>query len=274
MEKTYRVPEARLFATPLPRETKTYKPVSHRMLADTTMEAIHKAGFKIGKQEYMAAVDGQVASARYTVTDVADSEMQLEIGWQNSYNKKLTLKFAIGTRIMICQNGCVSGNLGAFARKHTGDVLPFSHERIIEAIKGSGETFRQIQEQRDMMKSIEASSQVQAELLGRMYFEEEILKSTQIEIIKRELKKPTFDYGCPDSLWELYNHTTFAMKEIHPTLWMDNHIKVHNFFNGAIMMPAPPPPGEGEDVPDDEEPQTTVVDPAQISLLELIPAES
>ena len=273
MEKTYRIPEAALFATPLPRETKTYKPVSHREIADTTLEAIHRAGFKLGKQEYSAAVDGQMANARYTIVDVADSEMQLEIGWQNSYNKKLTLKFAIGTRIFICQNGCVSGNLGAFKRKHTGDVVPFSHERIIEAIKGSADTFKEIQSQRDFMKTIEASKQVQAELLGRMYIEEDILKSTQLEIIKRELKTPTFDYGCPNSLWELYNHTTFAMKEVHPALWMDNHIRVHNFFNKYGILP---PPGieEIEVVEEEIVIESPTVDPAQVSILDEIEERS
>jgi len=28
----------------------------------------------------------------------------------------------------------------------------------------------------------------------------------------------------------LYNYTTFAMKEVHPGLWMENHISAHKFF--------------------------------------------
>ena len=51
-----------------------------------------------------------------------------------------------------------------------------------------------------------------------------------MNIIEKELRKPTFDYGAPDSLWELYNFTTFAMKEIHPSLWMQNHQRAHSFF--------------------------------------------
>jgi hypothetical protein len=266
MEKTYRIKEAALFATPLPMETRTYKPVSHREIADVTLEAIHKAGFKLGKQQYSAAYDGEIANARYTITDVADSEMQLEIGWQNSYNKKLTLKFAIGSRIFICDNGCVSGDMGAFKRKHTGGVVDFSHERIIESIKRSADTFKEIQSQRDFMKTIEASTQVQAELIGRMYIQEEIIKGSQLAIIRDELKKPSFDYGCPNSLWELYNHTTFAMKEVHPSLWMDSHIKIHNFFNKYGILP---PPGiEDEDM--EEEVIIPKVDPSQTSLLDEI----
>jgi glycyl-tRNA synthetase beta subunit len=31
-------------------------------------------------------------------------------------------------------------------------------------------------------------------------------------------------------MWELYNNVTFAMKQSHPSDWMQDHIDVHNFF--------------------------------------------
>jgi hypothetical protein len=61
--------------------------------------------------------------------------------------------------------------------------------------------------------------------------EEQFITSTQLNIISRELKAPTHDYGAKDSVWELYNYTTFAMKESHPANWMESHIKAHRFFN-------------------------------------------
>jgi hypothetical protein len=227
---TWKTPKARLFSTPLPKETRTYKPVSHRELADTTLKAIHKAGFKLDVQEYTSAREGLVANARYTISDIADSEMQLEIGWQNSYDKTLSLKFAIGTRILICDNGCVSGDMGAFKKKHVGDVKDFTPPRMIEAIKNAGSTFETIQKQRNLMKSIIIDSNKRAEILGRMFLEKDLIGSTQLNIIKEELTKPTHDYKSENSLWELYNHTTFAMKHLHPRLWIDNHVAVHNFF--------------------------------------------
>lgn len=237
MEKTWRVPKLELFSTPLPVETRTYKPVSHEELADVTLEAINKAGFKIDKQEYSSAKEGQIANARYTVSDVADSEMQLEIGWQNSYNKTLSLKFAIGTRIFICDNGCVSGDLGAFKSKHMGEIKEYAPAQILESIKASGDTFRLIQKQRDVLKEMEATKQIQAELLGRMFIEQDIINSTQLNIIKNELKNPTFDYEYKNSLWELYNFTTFSMREMHPFNWMNDHIKVHDFFTNIKSKP-------------------------------------
>ena len=217
--------------TPVPVQTRTYKPVSHSQLIDLTLNSIDKAGFKLDKETYSSAVDGQVANGRFSISNVADSEMQLQIGWQNSYNKQLTLKFAIGTRILVCSNGCVSGDFGAFKRKHVGEIQSFTPGAIIDYIAQAGEAFTLMQQQREAMKQIEITKRTKAELVGRMMLEEQFITSTQLNIISRELKAPTHDYNAKDSLWELYNYTTFAMKESHPAQWMESHIKAHKFFN-------------------------------------------
>ena len=226
----YVTTESQLLAVEVPKETRTYKPISHAQLIDLTLESIHSAGFELDKKTYSSARDGNVANGRYTIRNVADNEMRLEIGWQNSYDKSISLKFAIGTRILICQNGCVSGNFGAFKKKHVGEVQTFTPSAITEYIKHAGDAFSNIQREREQMKNVEINTRKSAELLGRMIVEENILESTQLNIIRAEMNKPTHDYGSKGSLWELYQHTTFAMKEVHPTLWMGNHMKAHSFF--------------------------------------------
>lgn len=229
--KTYNTTRGLIISAPVPAQTRTYKPIAHSQLIDLTLGGIEKAGFKLDKETYSAASDGQIANGKFSISNVADSEMQLQIGWQNSYNKKLTLKFAIGTRILVCSNGCVSGDYGAFKKKHVGEIQSFTPQAIGDYIKSAGDSFKVMQDQRDQMKQVEITRRVKAELIGRMMIEEQFICSTQLNIITKELTNPTHDYGAKDSLWELYNYTTFAMKELHPTLWMDNHIKAHKFFN-------------------------------------------
>ena len=231
---SWRTPKRRLFSTPLPPETRTYKPISHKELAKTTVKAIKDAGFNIGNEEYFSAREGLVANARYTISDMADEDMQLEIGWQNSYDKTLSLKFAIGTRIMICENGCVSGNFGAFSKKHMGDIREFAPEEMTNAIKDASITFSTMKTEKDTMKEITITEKQRAELIGRLFLEKEFIGTTQLNIIKEEINKPTHDYMCTNSLWELYQYVTFSMKELHPRLWMDNHINVHKFFTDFI----------------------------------------
>lgn len=226
----YKVSKEMLIGVNVPNSTKTYKSVSHEQLIDVTLESIHRAGFDLDKEVYTATSNGQIATGRFTISNVVDRDMQLQIGWQNSYNKQISLKFAIGARIFICQNGCVSGDYGAFKKKHSGRVQSFAPSAIIEYIKSAGDAFRNLQKQRDALKNIQITPRRRAELLGRMLVEDQFIESTQLNLIEKEIKKPTFDYGAEGSLWELYQFTTYAMKEIHPKLWMDRHMEAHEFF--------------------------------------------
>jgi len=142
---------------------------------------------------------------------------------------------------LICQNGCVHGDFGSFRKKHVGTVQTFAPNAITEYIKSSGDVFTRMQQEREAMKQIELTKRTKAELIGRMMIEEEFIQSTQLNIIKRELDKPTYDYGAQDSMWELYNFTTFAMKEAHPSMWMQNHMDAHKFFvNESGILVSPP----------------------------------
>ena len=96
------------------------------------------------------------------------------------------------------------------------------------------------------MKKVGVTKRVKAELIGRMKIEEQSITYTQLNINTRELTSHTHDYGAPDSLWELYNYTTFAMKETHPSQWMESHIQAHAFFNNYAYDATPMDYEQGE----------------------------
>lgn len=219
-----------LVSAEVPQETRTYKPVSHSQIIDLTLESAQKAGFSVESELYSSTKDGLIANGRYVISNVNDSEMKLEIGWQNSYNKSKSLKFAIGARVIVCDNGMVHGDIGNFKKKHMGDVQEFAPTNIIEYIKSSGDVFSLMQKEKSNMKNIELSSRTRAELIGRMFIEEDFIQMTQLGIITREIESPTHSYGAPNSMWELYNYTTFAMKGLHPSLWMEQHMGAHRWF--------------------------------------------
>jgi hypothetical protein len=219
----------------VPKETRTYKPVSHEELIHVTMKAIEDAGFTLDSQRYSVARDGNVANGRYIIKNVSDGEMQLQIGWQNSYDKSLSLKFAIGTHIIVCENGCVSGDFGAFKKKHVGEVKTFTPATITEYISQAGDTFTNLQKQRDLLKNVELTARRRSELVGMMVMEQDFIQATQIKIIKGQIENPSFDYGAPGSAWELYQHVTYSMKDIHPSLWMEHHQDAHEFFVNEVL---------------------------------------
>lgn len=244
----YKTTKEALRAVPLPQETRTYKVITNDQLIDLTLNSIVGAGFRVKDERYTSARDGMISNGRVSVASVADAEMCLEIGWQNSYNKQISLKFAIGARIFICENGNVAGDMGAFKKKHQGSVQEFTPTAITEYIKRSGDVFAQMQKDREAMKQVQVTKRIQAELIGRALIEEEFITSTQLNLVADSITKPEFDYGASGSMWELYQFVTEAMRDIHPTLWMENHIKAHDFFvresgiivpNAGIVVPSP-----------------------------------
>lgn len=228
--KTYSSTKELLLQTELPLQTRSYKPISHNQLIDLTLESILKAGFELDSELYTSARNGNQANGRYTIKNVADNEMQLQIGWQNSYDKSLSLKFAIGSQIFICANGVVRGDFGNFKKKHVGEIQTFTPQMITEYISQAGEVFTHIQQDRNKLKQVEISPKIRAELLGRMYFEQEIINAHQVGIIKKELVNPSFNYNCPNSGWELYNYCNFALKDSHPANYFQQHSDLHKFF--------------------------------------------
>jgi len=235
-KKTFETTESFLRAVDVPEETATYKPILHGDLIDLTRAGIKEAGFTIEKENYSAAADGKIANGRYTIANIRDGEMQIQIAWQNSYNKQITLKWAIGIHVFICGNGCVSGDMGSFKRKHTGDIQELTPKWIAEYISTADGVFSNMQIIREEMKLVTLEIEESAEILGKLFFVEDVLHSTQMNILKNELKRATHDYGAPSSLWELYNFTTYSLHTIHPSEWMDSHEKVHKYFTGMLSI--------------------------------------
>jgi hypothetical protein len=98
---TYKTTKSELAQIVLPEQTKSYKPIGHQQLIDLTLNSIQGAGFELEKEWYQSAREGQIATGHYTIKNIADKEMQLQIGWQNSYNKQVSLKFALGVHVFI-----------------------------------------------------------------------------------------------------------------------------------------------------------------------------
>lgn len=90
-----------LKAMPLPQQTSWYKPVGHAQLMDITLESIDRCGFELKSEHYTHAAGGAKANGKYHLSYGNDPDMSIMIAWQNSYNKQLSLKFAIGGYVFI-----------------------------------------------------------------------------------------------------------------------------------------------------------------------------
>lgn len=219
-----------LLDTPIPVQTNHYKPVSHGQLIDITLESLDVCGFKLSKELYSSARDGQQANGKYHLEYGNDPDMGLMIAWQNSYDKKLSLKFGIGHHVFICENGLICADMGKFKSKHIGAIQEITPAKLKEYVCRAGDNFEQMIKEKLRMKEIEITKKTTAELLGRLFINEGIITSTQLNIIKGEIDKPTFNYEVPNTVWELMNYQTFALKTCSPTTWMERVSATHKFY--------------------------------------------
>lgn len=229
-ERDYVVTEQELCNVIVPKETRTYKPVPYCDLIDLTKKGAKEVGLVLRGEMYRATANKQIATARYDFNYGTDPEMGLSIAWQNSYNKQVSLKFAIGAHVFVCSNGACFGDIGSFKKKHVGEIQTVTPEMIKDYLSTATTVYEKMVGQKEKMKSIPINNRQRGMILGDLYFFDDVLKETQIAIIKKELKKPTFNYNAADSLWELYNIVTFALKEVHPADYLEVHGKVHQYF--------------------------------------------
>lgn len=230
MDKTYSTTKQLLLSTEVPTSTRTYKAISHQQVIDCTLEAIDKAGLVLSTETYSSSKGGNIAIGKYAIKSVADNEMQLQIAWLNSYNKSKRLTYGIGAQVFICMNGLVSADMGFFKKKHQGGIQEFTPLAIAEYVKQAEEVFKNLQDEREKMKQVILTRRIIAELLGRAVIEQGFITTTQLNIVNRELTHPTHDYGAPNSMWEVYQFCSWAMKSLHPSLWMSSHLDAHTFF--------------------------------------------
>lgn len=245
----------------LPTHGQSYTVISHQSIIDYAYQELANQGFGIADEEYRSTLDGQIAQGIYRLQFGTDPEMSLMFAWTNSYNKQIRFKCATGGYVNANQTVMLAGELGTYARKHTGtadaDVIASMQVQITNARM----YYNQLVNDKEVMKTIPLSSRKQAELLGILFAEYEILTTEQASIIRQQMDKPSFFYnGGKDTLWAFYNHVTVALQQSHPRTWMEDQRMLHwvisNEFDLSTTTPDITPVDPLYEVPN----QTNILD--------------
>jgi hypothetical protein len=214
---------ATILGRELPEKTATYTPISHADVINKVRSEITSAGYIITKEEYRCTNDGDVLSANFL----------------NSYNKQYAFRFALGAVVKACHNGMILNNnkFGSYKRVHKGDADILAEGKIKEFIEDSSEYWESLVEHKDKMKHIVLTKAEAYNVLGKLFYEENLLNTMQLNIVKKEIDLPSFDYKVPaESAWTLYNHITLALKEAHPSSWIKHQSEVHRVFDELLTL--------------------------------------
>ena len=229
---------------PLPNHGKSYTVVSHREVIENTKQLLENSGFTIRKEIYRANTNAQVAQGIYHIHPTRslvdkvnnESELGMMFAWTNSYDKSIRFQCAMGAYVMVCSNGMMCGDMMNFKRKHTGTAGHDIVMQLSNQIKTGEKHYTRILDDRDELRNITITKRQQTELLGRLFADDDIITSSQMSIIKKEMKKPSYDYNCnDDNAWTFYNHVTHSLKVSTPRDWMQDSQNFHDFMMNNVL---------------------------------------
>lgn len=258
--------KAGLIDVALPVHGESYTVISHESVMDMSTTALANAGFVIADEEYRATADGNIAQGIYRLSYNNDPELSMMFAWTNSYNKQVRFKCGVGAYINQTGTVMVCGDMGNWSRKHTGTADEETLNTITEQVANAQMYYDQLVSDKEAMKQVPMNKRKQAQMLGILFAEYQILTTEQASIIRQQMDKPTHVFEESGSLWAFYNYVTMALQVSHPKTWMEDQRVLHYFISSiigssALVAPAPVVV-EPEVIPE--------VDPNQLSLLDQI----
>jgi len=261
--------KAHLIGVTLPAHGDTYTVISHESVIDMSTAALTNAGFAIIEEEYRATADGQIAQGIYKLNYMGDPDLSMMFAWTNSYNKQVRFKCGVGAYVNKTGTVMVCGDIGSWSRKHTGTADTETQETIDEQVANAHMYYDQLCADKTAMESITMNKRKQAQMLGILFAEYQILTTEQASIIRDQMKRPSHVYSDSNSLWAFYNYVTIALQQSHPKTWMEDQRILHMFIsevNRFAPVSAPVPLYVATPIVTESE----FVDPNQINLLDQI----
>ena len=269
-----------LTGIPLPVHADTYTVISHENVMDYSKTALINAGFTIEREEYRATADGQIAQGVFRLHYGTDQELSMMFAWTNSYNKQVRFKCGVGAYINTNGTVMVCGDMGNWARKHTGTADTETIATITDQVTNAHMYYNQLVSDKNVMQTISMTKRKQAQLLGILFAEYQILTTEQASIVRQQMDKPSYVFADNNSLWAFYNYVTLALQQSHPKTWMEDQRILHYFINSVNNFPVCSQPAQVpvEEVIVTEDTEANfnfkdvieAIDPNQISLLDQI----
>lgn len=229
----------KILSRELPEKTATYTPIAHANVINRVRSEITSAGFIITKEEYRCTNDGDVAIGIFSMKYKDDPDIELSANFLNSYNKQYAFRFGLGAIVKVCSNGMIKNNekFGTYKRVHKGSADILAEGKIKEFIADSEEYWEALVKDKESLKDHVLSQGQIYDILGQLFFEKEVINTMQLNMIKKEFTLPSFDYKVDNnSAWALYNHITLALKESHPSTWIQDQADVHDVFSDYLGL--------------------------------------
>lgn len=209
-----------------------HEPIPHYLLAMALEIEAMERGFDVTRSQFALGMSG---SALFGVMDlmptgvVAAEERGLSLGFRNSTNSALAIKVVAGSRVFVCDNLCLSGDMIAVLRRNTSGL------DLESAVKSGFEKFQQHASSLDIkIMQLQAKLISDLEAKARVFdiFAQRVVPVHLFDDVEKFYFHPTDDQlDCqPRSEWGLHNAFTRAIKKMKPITGFEATVELGRAF--------------------------------------------
>lgn len=210
------VPRRDLALVPVPEAQKRFCPVPHDTLADAVQFQLETAGFDIVQQRHALNKDGaqyfgyyEVRARQFGAFTGLAPDYGVIVGFRSSYDMSLAIKIALGSRVFICDNLALNGDITVF-RKHTSRVLADLEPKIAAGVAKLPGLVEAQDVEYTTWKDTPIDSRATDHLIGELYRNKVVPRSSVAKLFD-EFEVQSEDHGAR-TLWRMFNATTQVLK--------------------------------------------------------------
>jgi hypothetical protein len=220
-----------LLSVAVPSKTESYTPLPVSTIFDVVDEVFAKNGMTIRKEILDARHGGNKQKMRF-IFDADDPKFGFELAILNSYDKSIALKAGIGATAMVCWNLQVMSEKHIH-EKHTKEVDEEFYRFMVKEFEIQSDRVREANQKWDSYNEMNISINQRDAMVGDMFMSQELLNTEQINTIRSCYEKPQIQYKGlnPLTLNELYQHTTYAIRNEHPLTFLKTVKGVNEYFH-------------------------------------------
>ena len=138
---------------------------------------------------------------------------------------------------IVCGNGAMSKtDIMTFDRKHTGDINIEFPIFIQNSLDDLDVLYNKMMMNFAKLKEVQLDRKLMSELAGRLFIEHDIISAEQMSTLKKEIEKPSFPQFIPENAYSLYQHTTYSIRNSHPSEIIEKYTNVHEFFEQEFLV--------------------------------------
>lgn len=231
------VTENYLRAIPLPNHAASYTVIPNGFIIDIVYETLKALNLQVVSTRYVTSDKDQMALGLYEIATEADSDLRISFSWVNSYNKQHRFCCTVGAVDKKKSAYYIPGNIASFVRMHKGTADQEAQQNIIDQLNTANTYYQTLVNNQEQFKNVIIDPYTRAALLGNLFFEKDIFTTYQAGTVYKMLNDKAL--GKPDNLWDLYSLASVAIRNSHPSDWIDDHIDLYNYIKQYYLKVIP-----------------------------------